>query len=122
MQTILESDVERQMLLQEEKQLQNQENSGTRLAEIYDRLNEIESWNAEARACEILCGLQFTTDMQQQPTRSLSGGWRMRVNLSCALFCKPDLLLLDEVLMHTIGIALTWMNAVFNGVTVSMCL
>ncbi len=32
----------------------------------------------------------------QQPVRSFSGGWRMRLNLAQALVCRSDLLLLDE--------------------------
>lgn len=44
----------------------------------------------------ILNGLSFDADMQTRPTKSFSGGWRMRIALARALFVSPDVLLLDE--------------------------
>jgi ATP-binding cassette, subfamily F, member 3 len=45
----------------------------------------------------VIAGLQFSDEMQNSSTSSLSGGWRMRVALAGALFIEPDLLMLDEV-------------------------
>ncbi|CAD7005001.1 ATP-binding cassette sub-family F member 3 [Ceratitis capitata] len=101
--SVLECDLERNRLLTREKEIIATLNSGVQdtklsaeLNEVYAQLQNIEADKAVARASVILRGLGFDADMQQRPTKSFSGGWRMRLALARALFSKPDLLLLDE--------------------------
>jgi len=71
-----------------------------RIAEIHNRLVEIDAHSATARAAAILAGLGFDEAAQVRPLSSFSGGWRMRVALAAVLFSEPDLLLLDEPTNH----------------------
>ena len=117
--TVLRSDDLREALLYQEKfyqQLQEDENpeiaedAAFKLEAVYEKLNEISSFNAEGRASMILQGLGFTREMTQMSTNELSGGWLMRVNLASALFVEPDLLLLDEPTNHLDFPTVLWLE------------
>jgi len=110
-QTVLETDVEREELLQEEAELnKDADANGIRLMEIFKRLEEIDAFSAEARAATILTGLGFSHDDLKRPTKEFSGGWRMRVALARALFANPDILLLDEPTNHLDLDAVMWLE------------
>ena len=104
---VLAADLERAALLHEA----DNSDDGERLAEVHMRLVDIDAHTAPARASEILAGLGFNEEMQQQPMSSFSGGWRMRVALAAALFAQPELLLLDEPTNHLDLEATVWLEA-----------
>jgi ATPase subunit of ABC transporter with duplicated ATPase domains len=112
LQVVLSADVERTALLDKEKELAEklrsapdedatvQQSIMDEMADLSERMTQIGVHTAESRAATILSGLQFSDEMQQASTASLSGGWRMRVSLAGALLVEPDLLMLDEPTNH----------------------
>ena len=114
LESVVSSDLELIKLREEEKTILAKDPENIRLPYIYKRLAEIESDTAEARASVILSGLSFDSEMQKQPTKTFSGGWRMRIALARALFCHPDLLLLDEPTNHLDFHAIVWLEHFLN--------
>jgi len=113
--SVLLADVKRTKLLAEEKDLMSRINSGgneitDRLKDVYEELRAIGADAAEPKARRILAGLGFTKEMMSRPTKSLSGGWRMRVSLARALFVEPTLLMLDEPTNHLDLNAVIWLD------------
>ncbi len=78
----------------------NQNPSGSRIAEIYDRLDNLGAHSAPARASAILSGLGFREEDLHRKLKEFSGGWRVRAALAAALFAPGDCLLLDEPTNH----------------------
>ncbi len=106
LETVLAADTERAALLAEAEHCHDPD----RIAELYERLEAIDAYTAEARAAKILVGLGFDDEMQARPLDSYSGGWKMRVALAALLFSNPDLLLLDEPSNHLDLEASLWLE------------
>jgi len=77
---------------------------------LYERLETIDGFSAEARAGRLLHGLGFAPDDGARAVEEFSGGWRMRLNLAQALMCRSDLLLLDEPTNHLDLPAILWLE------------
>jgi ATP-binding cassette subfamily F protein 3 len=95
------------------------------LAERYDRLrHDFErrgGFEREARVARVLEGLGFDAERREKPLATLSGGWRMRVELAKLLLAEPDVLLLDEPTNHLDLPSIQWFEetlAVFPGALV----
>lgn len=88
----------------------NQQDNGEQIANIHEKLDNIDAWTIRARAATLLHGLGFSNEQLQLPVKSYSGGWRMRLNLAQALMCRSDLLLLDEPTNHLDLDAVIWLE------------
>lgn len=81
-----------------------------RIAEIFQRLGDMDAYAAPSRAATLLTGLGFREDQLSEPFSSFSGGWQMRVMLASVLFVEPDFLLLDEPTNHLDLEAIMWLE------------
>jgi ATPase subunit of ABC transporter with duplicated ATPase domains len=72
------------------------ENDGHRASELEEQFAEMDGWNAESDAANLLSGLGIKEDIHDKYMNELSGKEKVKVLLAQALFGKPDNLLLDE--------------------------
>eukprot|EP01083_Nonionella_stella_P074915 203371_1 len=84
---VLKSDIVRQHFVEKEQERSDMQKSGNEseaiaaeYVDVLERMKELDVWTGQTRASEILTGLGFSKEMQERPTKFLSGGWRMRFN------------------------------------------
>ena len=80
------------------------------VAECHHKLDQLNGYDATARAGRLLHGLGFPADTHSRPVSAFSGGWRVRLNLARALMKPSDLLLLDEPTNHLDLDAVLWLE------------
>ena len=69
---------------------------GERASELEGEFAEMDGWNAESDAAELLSGLGVKEEHHYKLVKELEGTDKVRVLLAQALFGDPDVLLLDE--------------------------
>jgi ATPase subunit of ABC transporter with duplicated ATPase domains len=72
------------------------EEDGNKASELEEQFAEMNGWNAESDAANLLSGLGIKENLHQNLMNDLSGKEKVKVLLAQALFGKPDNLLLDE--------------------------
>ncbi|WP_144635531.1 ABC-F family ATPase [Bordetella genomosp. 13] len=86
-----------------------------RAADLEAKFAEYDGYTAEARAGELLLGLEIAVDQHNLPMREIAPGWKLRVLLAQALFSNPDVLLLDEPTNNLDINTIRWLEDVLNG-------
>ena len=69
---------------------------GVRAAELEGQFAELNGWEAESEASQLLQNLNIPEELHYQNMSELTNGDKVKVLLAKALFGKPDVLLLDE--------------------------
>ena len=72
------------------------EEDGIKVAELEDKFAQMDGWNAESDADQMLSNLGIKDDRHDKMMSELSNNEKVRVMLAKALFGNPDNLLLDE--------------------------
>ncbi len=83
---------------------------GIRASELEGEFAEMDGWEAESNAAQLLNGLGIETDIHYSLMKDLNGSDKVKVLLAKALFGNPDILLLDEPTNHLDLDAIAWLE------------
>jgi len=85
------------------------------LTVVEERYRMLGGTNYMAEAEVTLLGLGFERKDFDRPTKELSDGWRMRIELAKILLKKPSLFLLDEPTNHLDIESIQWLESFLSG-------
>ena len=83
---------------------------GIRASELEGEFAEMNGWEAESDAAQLLNGLGIETEIHYAIMGDLTGSQKVKVLLAQALFGNPDILLLDEPTNHLDLNAIEWLE------------
>ncbi len=83
---------------------------GIRAAELEAEFADLNGWEAEAQAGELLAGLGLDPKLHAEPMKNIDDNDKVRVLLAQALFGDPDILLLDEPTNHLAVDSILWLE------------
>jgi ATPase subunit of ABC transporter with duplicated ATPase domains len=69
---------------------------GIKASELEEQFAEMDGWNAESDAANMLSGLGVKEDLHNKLMSELAGNQKVRVLLAQSIFGSPDILILDE--------------------------
>ena len=90
------------------------EEEGMRVADLEVQFGEMDGYSAEARAGELLLGLDIPIEQHYGPMSAVAPGWKLRVLLAQVLFADPDIMLLDEPTNNLDINAIRWLEGVLK--------
>ncbi|MGZ8215666.1 MAG: ABC-F family ATPase, partial [Methylosarcina sp.] len=90
------------------------EEDGLKVADLEGEFAEMDGYTAEARAGELLLGLEIPQEQHYGPMSAVAPGWKLRVLLAQALFADPDIMLLDEPTNNLDINTIRWLENVLN--------
>ena len=86
------------------------EEDGNRASDLEAEFAEMNGWEAESDAAQLLNGLGVDTEFHDKLMKDLGGNEKVKVLLAKALFGNPDILLLDEPTNHLDLDAIGWLE------------
>ncbi|MFN6946597.1 MAG: ABC-F family ATP-binding cassette domain-containing protein [Cytophagaceae bacterium] len=86
------------------------EADGVRASELEGEFADLNGWNAEAEAAELLSGLGIKENIHHSLMKDIDPNEKVRVLLAQALFGNPDILLLDEPTNHLDIESIIWLQ------------
>ena len=86
------------------------EEDGNRASDLEAEFAEMNGWEAESDAAQLLNGLGVDTEFHDKHMKDLGGTEKVKVLLAKALFGNPDILLLDEPTNHLDLDAIGWLE------------
>ena len=90
------------------------EEDGMKVADLETEFAELDGYTAEARAGELLLGLEIPLEQHEGLMSAVAPGWKLRVLLAQALFADPDIMLLDEPTNNLDINTIRWLETVLN--------